>query len=564
MVKGIMFILFCLMYTAGTLLAQGYQSVIITEIMADPSPVKGLPDAEYIEIYNNTKQTISLKGWRLDMGTRSASLPDSILLPGSFIILCHGNNVDKLAAFGKVFGLSSFSLTNDGMSLALYNVDNKLVHAISYQHYWWASDKQEGGYALEMVDLTFPCGEKDNWETTVDDSGGTPGRENSIGEARVDVIPPVLDRVNVGGSVELHLLFDKRMDSLNAVAGAQIELSGRNILKKEVIRPDFNTLRLILDSPLLAGQEYRLSVRNIADCSGNILREVERVIALPVTADSGDVVINEVLFNPFNGGADFVELYNRSSKHIFIKDWALGNVKADGTSSYTLVTSQNVTIPPFSHLALTTEVNILKEQYPTEAERQFLQMNSFPSFPNTEGGVVIKNERQQLLDRMLYNEKMHHDLLSDYKGISLEKIDSAQPSSEMSNWHSASSTSGYATPGYANSQIKNEVLKPAFIIQPEAFSPDGDGMDDYASLHYQQNFAGNLATIRIFNSGGRAVKNLLRNQLLGTSGIVQWDGTDDQGNLVGTGYYFIVIDTFTVSGNTQQYKCKVVVANRHH
>ena len=564
MAKWLLCILLYFALTSGNALAQGYHSVIITEIMADPTPAKGLPEAEYVEIYNTTKQAIFLKGWKFVMGTRSAVLPDSVILPGSHIILCHRNSIAALGAFGKVIGLSSFSLTNDGMLLALYTARNQLAYSVYYQNKWWQSDKKDGGYALEMADVTFPCGEKNNWQTTQDESGGTPGRKNSIEEVKTDVSQPVLQRVDVHGNAELHLVFDKKMDSLNAVSGALVELSGRQIVRKELQLPDFHTLKLVLNSPLLIGQEYRLSIRNIADCSGNILRDTERVLALPAVADSGDVVINEILFNPFSGGADFVELYNRTAKHIGIKNWSLGNVKADGTSSFTSITALNVTIPPFGYLALTTDTEILKEQYPTEVERQFLHMNSFPSYPNTEGGVVLKNEQQQLFDKMLYNEKMHHALIFDYKGISLEKMDPGKPSNDKSNWHSASSTTGYATPGYANSQIKNEGVEPEFTMEPEAFSPDADGVDGYASLHYQQNVAGSLATIRIFSTSGRVVKNLIRNQLLGTSGTIQWDGTDDHRKIVGTGYYFIVIDIFTLNGQTQQYKCKVVVANRRN
>ncbi|MCE7040577.1 lamin tail domain-containing protein [Dyadobacter sp. CY312] len=532
--------------------------------MADPTPAKGLPDVEYIELYNTTNRTISLKGWKLAMGTRSVVLPDSVILPGSYTIVCHRNSMDLLAPLGSLIGLSSFSLTNEGMLLALQNNRNKLIYAISYQNKWWQTDKRDGGYSLEMVDVTLPCLEKTNWRTTANESGGTPGRINSFREAGTDVIPPVLERVDVYGNAEIQLVFDKKMDSLNAVSAALIELAGRKILKRELTLPDFHTLKLILDAPLLGGQEYRLSVRNISDCSGNILRETERALALPAVADSGDVVINEILFNPFEGGVDFVELYNRSSKHISIKDWSLGNVKTDGTSSFSLITALNVTMPPNGYLALTTDVEILQEQYPSDTERQFFQMNTFPSFPNTEGGAVLRNNGQQLFDKMIYDEKMHHALVTVFKGISLERMDSAMPSGETSNWHSASSTVGYATPGYSNSQIKNESSNPIFYIEPEAFSPDGDGVDDFANLHYQQNMAGNLATIRIFNAGGRSVKNLIVNQLLGTSGTLQWDGTDDQGAVVGTGYYFIVIDTFSINGQKQHYKCKVVVANRRN
>ena len=38
--------------------------VIITEIMADPSPVVGLPNAEFVEIKNVSSTAFNLNGWK--------------------------------------------------------------------------------------------------------------------------------------------------------------------------------------------------------------------------------------------------------------------------------------------------------------------------------------------------------------------------------------------------------------------------------------------------------------------------------------------------------------------
>ena len=58
------------------------------------------------------------------------------------------------------------------------------------------------------------------------------------------------------------------------------------------------------------------------------------------------------------------------------------------------------------------------------------------------------------------------------------------------------------------------------------------------------------------------VRFLANNQLMGTSGFIEWDGTDDRGAVVETGYYFIVAEMFTTDGNTKRFRCKVVVATR--
>jgi len=542
--------------------AQEYNSVVISEIMADPTPIVGLPEAEYLELYNRSDKTISLKGWKLTTGTRSSVLPDSLLLPGAYIILCQRNNMTSLSGYGKVLGMNSLSLTNDGMSLQLYNPANKLVYAVSYVIKWWDPDKRGGGFSLEMADTERPCMEAGNWFTSVDVLGGTPGKPNSLVKNIKDSQPPSVERVDVQDNGQLIVVFNKRMDSLNTVLGAIVNLEGRNIIKKQLDLPSFRSLRLTLDSPLLKGQDYRLSIQNAADCAGNLLRESLHRIGLPSPADSGDIVINEILFNPRDSGVDFVELYNKSSKFINLKSWTIGNLKTDGTSAFNIITSADVLIAPYSFLALTTDVIVLKEEYPSAMKADFLEVPSLPSFPNEEGGVILRSAGSVIFDRFIYSEKMHHELLSGFNGVSLEKSDPNVSSALRSNWQSASSVTGYATPGFANSQKTPEKQEDYFILKPEAFTPDNDGQDDFAILEFHQKLAGQIATIRIFSLSGNLVRNLLRNQLIGTAGEIKWDGTDESGQVVPTGYYLFLIDVFDVTGKTQQYKKRVVVARR--
>jgi hypothetical protein len=551
-----------ILFSVTCVVGQDLNDVLITEIMCDPSPPVELPDVEYVELYNKSGRTISVNNWKLQMGSRIVILPDSVLPPDSYTILCHKNSLETLSGFGRVIGLSSFSLPNEGATLALYNHQNKLIYSVNYQDSWWPADKRSGGYALEMVDIHTPCLERENWEVSSHAQGGTPGRRNNVAGSRSDMYLPRIQHIEMPASHTVVVVFDKRLDSLGAVQGTDISVTGRSIIKRSVTGPSFQQLVLTLNAALLIGERYEVQLHNLPDCAGNLLREAVFFVGLPVPPDSGDVVINEILFEPLTGGVDFVEIYNRSAKFISLKGWALGNLKNGSTDVVRNVTTADVILSPNGFLALTTDAPQVAASYPTGQQRGFLEVLSMPSFPNEQGGVVLLDPHTRIHDRVAYSKSMHHPLLAQTKGVSLERVDPGKPAGENGNWHSAASSVGYATPGYANSQRLLTKWDDDFVVKPEVITPDLDGVDDYVSITYTQNFVGRIASVRIFDVNGRLINNLVKNHLIGTAGTIIWDGSDDRNQLVKTGYYLILIDTFDIHGAKQQFKKKVVVVSR--
>ena len=535
--------------------SQSYNSVIVTEIMADPTPVVGLPDAEYIEIFNRSPQAISTKGWRL--GT--ALLPDSVLTPGGYAILCSRNSAPLLARFGRVWGLSSFSLANAGATLTLRNAKGTLVFSVAYKDSWWASNRRNGGYALEMIDVASPCGETENWRASIDALGGTPNKPNSVAAPNPDRIPPVAERVEISGESQLTIYFNERLDSLASSQSGTYALKGRSVRKSIIEPPGFRTALLTLDAPLLAGQRYELMVGNIMDCAGNRLKETNFVFGLPVKADSGDVILNEILFDPRTGGVEFAEIRNRSQNFIGLKNWSLGNVKAGVPGSFKIIATQDLLLAPNEFMAFSINSKILAEQYPTERPRTLVTLPAMPSFVNDAGGVALRDAEGRLVDVFEYLDKNQSPLITNTKGVSLERIYPERPGNDPQNWQSAAAVVGYATPGYANSQGAGNAVADDFVVEPEAITPNGDGVDDFATIRYSLTGPGRVASVRIFDVQGRLVRNLVKNQTIGTDGSLHWEGQDDQGKTVRTGYYLVLIDSFDSAGNTQQFKKKVVV-----
>lgn len=85
---------------------------------------------------------------------------------------------------------------------------------------------------------------------------------------------------------------------------------------------------LTFKPPLIQNQEHQIVLQEVSDCEGNT-QSINLSFIVPATAEKGDLVLNEVLFNPVDGGQDFVEIYNNSDKYLDLQNWLLANHYAD-------------------------------------------------------------------------------------------------------------------------------------------------------------------------------------------------------------------------------------------
>ena len=545
--------------------------VLITEIFPDETPTVGLPASEYLEIYNPSTSILDLGGVQLlkpGSSTATAVFPDTTrLLPGQHAVVCGSTRGALFARYGTVYALSNFpSLTNDGDQLVLRGRTGRTLFEVTYSSTWYKDrSKADGGWALEMVDPTNPCGGLDNWTASTDPSGGTPGRVNSVRATNPDRTPPALLRALAISATTVRLFFGEKLDSAQAANPALYALSPANALARvSPTGPDFRTVDLTLTTPLLPNQAQTVTVQRATDCVGNAAGPTtSATFALPSAAVAGDVVINEVLFNPRTGGVDFVELLNRSSKYLNVQGWQLGNEKADGSVDAENVSPGPVVLAPGQLLVLTTRPDIVQSSYPTHDPHAFLAMPAFPTFPDDAGIVVVYDALGRSLDRVPYSAKQHLALLSDLNGVSLERIRTDGPST-AANFHSAASTAGYATPGRPNSQYQDDPGgSKLFRLEPEVFTPDEDGQQDFTTLNYTLDQPGYAASITVYDAQGRATRRLVRNETMATSGFFQWDGLNDQGRKAPVGYYVLHIQLFQPNGGgKQEYKKTVVLGAR--
>jgi hypothetical protein len=284
----------------------------------------------------------------------------------------------------------------------------------------------------------------------------------------------------------------------------------------------------------------------------------------PVLLQPFDIVINEILFNPLVDGVDFVEIFNRCDHSMDLEDLSLASVKASLTGPpdtvSVLVSSSSLLIQPGKYLVLTSDPQKVMEQYPLADPGNFLKLPSFPAFNNDKGFVLLTDKNNLAIDGFHYSEEMHFLMLNSFEGVSLERICTDKFGDYPSNWHSAAETAGFATPGYQNSQyLELSDDGNTLSVQPEVFSPDGDGREDQLGIVYNFSPPGKLISILIFNTEGNLVKTLVNNEMPGTHGVYSWDGTLDDRTVAQNGIYIIYLEALGMDGRTRRFKKAAVL-----
>ncbi len=551
------FFLLSILVSFGTV-AQIPHELLITEIMADPTPSRGLPEIEYLEVYNNSSATIQLSNYTLQYSTFEVDLPNYELADNQYVILVRRGNEANFSDFQNILGLQRLSLINSGTRLRLLR-GNTVVHEVNYAAIWYASGKTEG-YALEMIDINYPCVEKENWTSSASANGGTPGTANASARTNPDTKPPQLQFFEASTTVQIVLNFDEKLDTLVVKERQNYRFSNNTILTQISVGTDNKTVSLELSEEIPENELVDITIQNLTDCSGNVAADFVISVGNLNPADSGVVVLNEVLFNPKTGGGDYIELYNRSEKPVSLKNWSFATLNANNELLAEVISIFNVVIEPKDYLVFTENEAFLSDFFPQYEKENVMLVDKLPALRNTDGTVLLLNNDNRLFDRFDYNEKLHHPIIDDPDGVSLEKLSADKPSSEGGNWQSASEQSQFGTPGYENSQrISAESETQMVWVEPEIFTPDMDGQADQAELKFALQTNGNVVTVQVMSVAGAVIKVLAQNKLLGNEGSVSWDGTDQNGNALPVGYYVFVADVFTPTGVTERFKRKVVL-----
>jgi len=466
--------------------------------------------------------------------------------------------------------LSCFgSITNSGGLVGLYDNKGHLIHFVEYSDRWYGTDwKAGGGWSLEQIDAQNVCGGITNWKASENITGGTPGFENSVIASNPDLISPELVKVYPLSDSTLQLTFSESIDT-TSLLNPMLFVIDKNIgtpYRIETKDIPFYKVVLYFAQHFESQQVYEIEVsEHISDWSGNRLYGNKSIkFAMPLPIENGDIIINELLFNPYPDCSDFIEIYNMSNKVIDLSELRLATRNSNNELSSICGVTDGFLMFPNTFSVLTKDAASISNFYHVECLKCLIEIDDIPTFADDAGNAVLTNKQGFIIDEFSYNQSMHFAMIKDKEGVSLERINYEDFTNDKNNWHSASEFAGYATPTYKNSQHRE--LPPTnndkISIEPNIFSPDNDSYNDILFISYSLSEVGYVANVVVYDAKGRKINQLVSNELLGLEGFFSWDGMTDRNTLAAIGYYIIYVELFNTAGDVEKIKKTCVLSKK--
>lgn len=381
---------------------------------------------------------------------------------------------------------------------------------------------------------------------------------NISGGVIVDSLSPYVEAAIVTGKNSIEIQYSEPLNQ------TVLDVNNYNLINSNFHAPNsINTTlsgyNLIFQDSFSGNQTLELAIINIEDLSGNIMFDTLQIL-VPDTAQAGEVLINEVLFDPLSGGSDYVEITNNSNKSFDIYKYFIADFD-NGVSNLKQI-NQHFILSPGQFVLLSEDSTQILNDYPTNNPAAFIEMD-IPSYPNDSATIYILSPDTIVLNKFSYNHDMHFDLIKNSEGVSLERIlINSNNSNTNLIWHSAAESVGWGTPGVANSQYLPIMSNSDFIAVNEVFSPDSDGYQDIAVFTYNLPIIGMVGNALIYDNRGRLIKQVLNNELLSTSGEFTWDGVNEYGQKGSIGIYLVYFECFSKDGQIISHKATITLKTR--
>jgi hypothetical protein len=340
-------------------------------------------------------------------------------------------------------------------------------------------------------------------------------------------------------------------------------------------------LRIRFPRPIAIGKTS-LSITGLIDQSEQPLINEQTEHLLTIPAEPGDLVINEIMYDPLpptefhiNGQSEYIELINRRPYAISVAGLKISDNAENPLLANTIKPAHRDTVwvRPEGYLLLYPEndgsgfkgsrlgdffdLADLHEFHTLRFQRSTLGLNL------SGRKVVLSDEPDNILDKVYYHPGLHNPNLMDTRGISLERVNPDLPSADPDNWSSSTHPLG-GTPGKQNTLFQQPAQLPeqtGITLELNPFSPYSNNQARNLFINYKLDEPDYLLRVRIFDRYGRMIRNLTESYQAGYEGSLTWDGTTDEGAINRIGIYIIFIEAYnSATGSNRVFRKTAVLA----
>jgi len=518
-------------------------AVVVNEVMAnEPGSSTTL---EWIELYNTSGTAVSLDAFfQLEIGGSTITLLGSIPGRGYFIVCRRlftgtgsigfeeqwGNNSgvwgdDPRENYAQPFE-TGFSLANGSGAVVMVTAGN------DDSSFVWSSAGLDG-YSWERQ---LPTGNVIG--QSVDPSGSTPGRVNSLFLFDHDLS---LDSVNVAGDRGATVMaFFIRNAGRLAQTGRTLTVSlagldADTLLFADSLPPsDTGIVTLVQRVANLPGMYHDIvATLDDDDRQSNNVREFVAPGGLFPAVELSELLVNP----PAEIGTEWIELRSTLDTAFEMTGWQVG----DG-QGLAAISSGPVMFGPGGRIVL------------AEDSAQF--RIAYPGFT----GTLVEPATWRALNDGADTVRLvdHFGLEADreaYQHVLTGGYTLCRGETEQRRYDWGYSVDIYGTPGTTNVvQFDPTGSSVRLSISPELFSPDGDGVDEIATIRVIAPAASGYH-LKIYDRQGRLVHTILDHEPY-LQDEYQWDGRTDSGRRLPIGVYIVYFEAKGV----ESIKTTVVIA----
>jgi len=413
-------------------------ALVINEIMYNSTG----SDEEWVELYNNTDQPMSLENWKL-LDNDAVHTP--ITIPAGYTIDAYGYFTIEVATSGAFpftpdyDGSGNFNFTNTNDVVRLYNASGILIDIVSFgDSDPWPTSPDGYGPSLSLFHPDLDNALPESWRGSNED-GGTPGTINFP----INIVTP-----NGGETIEQGSSYVITWTVEGWDGSVDINL----------IREGQNPILLVSNLPV-ANQSFTWNVFSTVDpatdykilisetTGGSPSDESDDYFSITAQVIVPEIVITEIMYNPPESGNDsleFIELYNNGADAIDLTGFIFSK-GVDFIFPAITILPESYVLVSINSAAMLSTFGVTAEQWTSGA------------LSNSGEELELQDALGNVVDYVSFSDALPWDTLADGYGPSLTLCNPNVDNAIAENWtHSihfaainVAGDSIWATPGMA-------------------------------------------------------------------------------------------------------------------